>query len=107
MSWGVARRPASRTEGSPLGIAWKIRNVRIEMANSSAIAEMTRCRMKRPISVLDAHLGARVHGVSDPVAEDVDAEHAEHQHHARHERQVDGAGDQPDAVADHRPPRLV
>src|SRR4051812_11206112 len=98
MSCGVARRPASRSEGSPLGIAWKIRNVRIEVAISSAIAPTTRFRMKRPTSVLDAHLGARVHGVADAVAEDVDAQHAEHEHHARHERQVEGGGDEADAV---------
>src|SRR5690349_9765647 len=104
MSWGVARRPASRSDGSPLGITWKIRNVRIEMAISSAIADIVRWRMNRPMSVLDAHLRARVQGVADAVAEDVDAEHAQYEHDARHERQVDRAGYQADAVADHRPP---
>src|ERR1700760_3700387 len=79
MSAGVASRPASRSDGSPLGITWKIRNVRIEMAINSAIADTARCRMNRPMSVLDAHLRARVHGVADAVAEDVDAEHAEHE----------------------------
>src|SRR5690348_5615196 len=104
MSWGVARRPASRSAGSPLGIAWKIRNVKIEIATSSAIDEIVRCRMNRPMSVLDAHLGARVQGVADAVAEDVDAQHAEHEHRPGHDRQVDRAGDQADAVADHGSP---
>src|SRR6188472_2851595 len=100
MSCGVASRPASRTAGSPLGIAWKIRNVKIEMAISRAVADTARCRMNRPMSVLDAHLRARVQGVADAVAEDVDAQHAEHEHDARHDREVDGAGDQADAVDD-------
>src|SRR3954453_19302104 len=107
MSCGVASRPARRRAGSPFGITWKIRKVRIEMAISNAIADTVRCRMNRTMSVLDAHLRARVQGVADAVAEDVDAQHAEHEHEAGDDRQVDGAGDEADAVADHGSPRRV
>src|SRR4029079_16894769 len=104
---GVARRPARRSAGSPLGMAWKIRKVTTEIANSTATTATSRWRMKRAMSVLDAHLRARVEGVADPVAADVDPQHRGHEHQPRHDRQVDRARDQPDAVGDHRPPRWV
>src|SRR5205814_70884 len=47
---GDAVRPARRRAGSPLGIFWKMRNVRTVMANRTSTMDATRRTAKRAIS---------------------------------------------------------
>ena len=63
-----------------------------------------RLTTKRPTAMLHTHLRARVEGVADAVAEDVERQHGQHEHQAGHDRLVRRGDDRLDAVADHRPP---
>src|SRR5437660_635255 len=87
----VAVRPAIRSAGSPPGTTMKIRKTMKLTAISTRIIPTSLRMMNAPISapplVLHAHLCARVEGVAQAVAEDVEREDREHDPCARHERQ--------------------
>ena len=73
---GVGLRPASERVGSTPGIAKKIRNVSTEIAKSTTTSPISLRMMKANIvSYSSAHLGPRIEGVAQAVAEHVQREH--------------------------------
>src|SRR5436305_15245458 len=89
ISLAVARRPASRRAGSPLGIASKIRNVSSEITNITATIANSRRTTNLAISTpplpRDPDLGARIQRVAESVTAEVDREAREDQHDPPHQ----------------------
>src|SRR5215203_6538245 len=87
MFWSFAVRPAIRTAGSPPGTTMKIRKTKKLTTISTSTIPMIRRAMNvaisgRPPSVLDPHFRARVEGIPEAVAEDVQREHRHHDREA-------------------------
>src|SRR6266481_6635491 len=84
----VGLRPAIWRAGSTPGVAKKIRNTRMEIANSTTTSQSSRRMMNVAISTstLRPQLRSRVERVAKTVAEDVQGENGEDDHDSRRDR---------------------
>src|SRR5919204_4806945 len=83
---GVGFFPAIRAAGSPPGMRMKTTKTRKLTASSTATIPSSRRTMKAAMLVLDPDLGARIEGVTEAVAEDVQRQHRHHDRKSRDER---------------------
>src|ERR1700675_4178923 len=102
----VGLRPAIWRAGSTPGVAKKIRNTRMEIANSTTTSQSARRMMKVTISTstLRPQLRARVERVAKAVAEDVQGENGQHDHDSGRDRDPWSAVQQALSVLDDRSP---
>src|SRR5262249_30259323 len=104
---GFGFRPAISRAGSTPGVSKKIRKTSADSTNMTTISPMVR-RMANVstgcFASFHADLRARVEGVAQAVAEDVQREHCQDDHYARGDRDHRPRVEQVLAVLDDRPP---